>query len=171
MAPDEQGALSSANGGYREAWKDVYQVNLDSLFQLALLLTGDSQEAEANLTTVISGFDFSKQPGKDVLAVLQTAVAERSIGSAGASSSGGLAGARSMLQPGLLPVLHLERFPRVCFVLRMMLGYATSACAVMLGIEEGAVKRLLQVAVLQLHYSMHITEIKGRGPKGVLRRS
>jgi hypothetical protein len=171
MAPDEEVRLLSANGGYQEAWKDVYQVNLDALFQLALLLTGDSQEAEANVTTVISGIDLSKQPGKDALTVLQTAVAERSIGSVGASSPTGVAEALSLLQPGLLPVLQLERVPRVCFVLRMMLGYATSACAVMLGIEEGAVKRLLQVAVLQLHYSMHITEIKGRGPKGVLQRS
>ena len=73
-----------------------------------------------------------------------------------------------MLQPGLLPVLQLERFPRVCFVLRMLFGYATSACAGMLGIDEGSVKVLLQEALLQLHHarSIHIAETK-QGPGGV----
>ena len=67
-----------------------------------------------------------------------------------------------MLQPGLLPVLQLEPFPRVCFVLRTLFGYATSACAGMLGIDKGGVKVLLRVAVLQLHHagSMHIPETK-----------
>jgi hypothetical protein len=74
-----------------------------------------------------------------------------------------------MLQPGLLPVLQLERFPRVCFVLLMLVGYPTSACAGMLGIDEGGVKVLLRVAVLQLHHarSMHIAETK-QGPGGVM---
>jgi hypothetical protein len=129
---------------------------------MALLLTADSQEAEANLISVVSALDFSKQPEGDALAVIQTALARQSIESDGIISSAGVAGARSMLQPGLLPVLQLERFPRVCFVLRMLFGYANSACAVMLGIDEGAVKRLLRVAVLQLHHvcSMHIVEIR-----------
>jgi hypothetical protein len=160
MAPYKEVTLFSSSGGYRETWKDVCQANLDSLFQLALLLTGDSEEAEANLGTVIRGLDFSKEPDENALAVLQTAVAQRSIGIDGAISSAGVAGARSMLQPGLLPVLQLERFPRVCFVLRMLLGYATSSVAAMLGLDKGAVKRLLEVAVLQLHHTIHITEIK-----------
>jgi hypothetical protein len=143
----------------------VFQANLDALFQMALLLTADSQEAEANLTTVISALDFSKRPDKDALAVIETALARQSIESDGMISPAGAAGAQSMLQPGLLPVLQLERFPRVCFVLRMLLGYATSTCAGMLGIDEAGVKVSLRVAVFQLHHacSMHIAETE-QGP-------
>jgi hypothetical protein len=169
MALNEEVTMLSSKGGYQETWKDVFQANLDALFQLALLLTAGPQEAEANLATVMSTLDFSKQPDEDALAVIQAALARQSIGSGGIISSAGVAGARSMLQPGLLPVLQLERFPRVCFVLRMLFGYATSACAGMLGIDEGGVKVLLRVAVLQLHHarSMHIAETK-EGPGGVM---
>jgi hypothetical protein len=155
-----EATASPFSSGYEKTWKDVFQTNLDALFQLALLLTADSREAEANLATVVSTLDFSKQPDEDALAVLQTAVAQQSIESRGAIFSAGTVEARSMLQPGLLPVLQLERFPRVCFVLRMLLGYATSACAGMLGIEEDGVKVLLRAAVLQLHHarSMHIAD-------------
>lgn len=160
MALYEDVTMLSSKGGYQETWKDVFQANLDALFQLALLLTADPQEAEANLETVITNLDFSKQPDDDALAVLQTAVARQSIGSGGAISSNGVAKARSMLQPGLLPVLRLERLHRVCFVLRMLVGFATSACARMPGIEEGGVRVLLRVAVLQLRHacSMHFAE-------------
>jgi hypothetical protein len=148
MALNEKATMLSSEGGYRATWKDVFQTNLDALFQVALLLTADPQEAEANLATVISTLDFSKQPDEDALAVIQAALARLSIESGGIISSVGGAEARSMLQPGLLPVLQLERSSRVCFVLRMLFGYATSVCAGMLGIDEGGVKVLLQVAVL-----------------------
>jgi hypothetical protein len=159
---EELTMLASTNGGYQERWKERFQANLDALFELALLLTADPQEAEANLAAAVNTLDFSKQPDEDAFAVLQTALARQSIGSGGAISSAGAAEARSMLQPGLLPVLQLERAPRVCFVLRMLFGYATSACAGMLGVDEGGVKLLLRVAVLQLHHahSMHIPETR-----------
>jgi hypothetical protein len=160
MALNEEAMMLSSKGGYQDTWKDVFQANLDPLFELALLLTADPQKAETNLAGIINTLDFSKQPDEDVLAVLQTAVARQSVGSGGGISSAGAAEARSMLQPGLLPVLQLERPSRVCFVLRMLLGYATSACAGILGIDEGGVKLLLRVAVLQLHHarSMHVAE-------------
>ena len=165
MALYEDVTMLSSSGGYQATWKDVFQANLDTLFQLALLLTAEPQEAEANLTGVINALDFSKQPDEDALAVLQTAVAQQSIGSGGVISSAGAAEARSMLQPGLLPILQLERSARVCFVLRMLFGYATSACAGRLGIDEGAMKLLLRGAVLQLHHarSGHIAKTK-QGP-------
>jgi hypothetical protein len=153
MTLNEEATMLPSKGGYQETWKDVFQANLDALFQLALLLTADSQEAEANLVTVISTIDFSKQTDKDALAVIQGALVRQSIGSGGIISLAGAAGARSMLQSGLLPVLQLERLPRVCFVLRMLFGYATSACARILGIDECGVRVLLGVAVLQLHLS------------------
>ena len=153
MVLNEEATELSSKGGYQETWKDVFQATLDALFQMALLLTADSQEAEANLATVISTLDLSKRPDKDALTVIQTALVRQSIGSGGIVSPAGVVEARSMLQPGLLPVLQLERFPRVCFVLRMLFGYATSACAEMLGIDEGGVKVLLRAAVLQLHHA------------------
>ena len=160
MALNEDATTLSSKSGYQETWKEVFQANLDALFQMALLLTADSQEAEANLATVISALDFSKQPDEGAFAVIQTALARQSIGSGGIISSTGVTKARSMLQSGLLPVLQLERIPRVCFVLRMLFGYATSACAGMLGIDEDGVKLLLRVAALQLHKacSIHIAD-------------
>jgi hypothetical protein len=136
---------------YQETWKDVFQANLSALFQIALLLTADSHEAEANLATVIRKLDFSKEIDEDALAVIHAALARKIIGGGGITSLSGAAEARSMLQPGLLPVLQLERLPRVCFVLRMLVGFDTSTCARMLGIDEGGVKVSLRVAVLQLH--------------------
>jgi hypothetical protein len=125
MALHEEVTMLSSKSGYQATWEDVFQANLDALFQVALLLTADPQEAEANLTCVINALDFSKQPDENALAILQTAVAQQSLGSGGAMSSAGVAQARSMLQPGLRPILQLERSSRVCFVLRMLLGYAT----------------------------------------------
>src|ERR1700731_3883937 len=97
MALNEAAAMWSFKGGYQETWKDVCQANLDALFQMALLLTVDSQVAEANLATVISALDFSKRPDDDALAVIQTALARQSIASRGITSSAGVGGARSML--------------------------------------------------------------------------
>ena len=50
MALHEDVTMLSSKGGYQATWKDVFQANLDALFQLALLLTAEPQEAEANLT-------------------------------------------------------------------------------------------------------------------------
>jgi len=153
MALNENVTVLSFKGGHQETWSDLFQTNLAALFQQALLLTADSQAAEANLAAVINTLDLSKQPDDDALAVVRVALARQSIEGCGIISSAGVAGARSMLQPGLLPVLQLERSPRVCFVLRLLFGYATSACAGMLGIDEGGVKVLLRAAVLQLHHA------------------
>jgi hypothetical protein len=155
-------ATTSSSDGYQKAWKDVLQRNLDALFQLALLLTADPQEAEDNLAAIVSTLDLSEHPDGDALAVIQAALVSHSIRSRGIISAAGVAGTRSMLQPALLPVLQLEHFSRICFVLRALFGYATSACARMLDIDEGDVRVLLRVAVLQLHHacSLHITETR-----------
>ena len=65
--------------------------------------------------------------------------------------------ARFMLQPGLLPVFQVERSPRICFVLRMLLGYTTAACAQMLGTEESGIRILFQMAVIQLQQKVAAT--------------
>jgi hypothetical protein len=159
MALNSEATMSSSDE-YQKTWKDVLQTNLDALFQLALLLTADPQEAEDNLAAIISTLDLSKQPDGDALTVIQAALVRHSIRSSGIVSAAGFAGTRSMLQPGLLPVLQVEHFSRICFVLRTLFGYATSVCARMLGIDEGDVRVLLRIAVLQLHdaCSLHITQ-------------
>jgi hypothetical protein len=139
-----------------QTWKDLFQANLDALFEMALLLTADPQEAEVTLTRVIDTVDMSRQPGERGLAILQAAVAQQSIKGSGAIASGGVEEARSMIQSGLRPVVQLERVPRACFVLRIMFGYATATCARMLGVEEGAVKVLLRIAILQLHHARFV---------------
>ena len=153
MALNENVTVLSSKGGRQETWSDLFQTNLAALFQQALLLTADSQAAEANLAAVINTLDLSKQPDDDALAVVQVALARQSIEGCGIISSAGVAGARSLLQPGLLPVLQLERSRRVCFVLRMLFGYPTLDCAAMLGIDEGGVKVSLRAAVLQLQHA------------------
>jgi hypothetical protein len=155
-----EATMSPFSGGYEKAWTDVFRTNLPELFQLALLLTADSHEAEAILSTVIRTLDFSKQPDEDALAVLQTAVAQQSIGSGGAVSWVGTVEGRSILQTGLRSVLQLERLPRVCFVLRMLLGYGLSTCAGMLGIDQDGVKVLIRVAFLQLHHAALSTSLR-----------
>jgi hypothetical protein len=142
-------AMPPSKGRHQETWKDLFQANLDSLFELALLLTSDAREAEANLATVINDLDLSKHPDEDGLAFLQAAVARQSIASGEAISTVRVAEARSIIQPGLGPVLQLEHFPRICFVLWMTFGYATTVCAGMLGIDQGGVRALLQTAILE----------------------
>ena len=55
-----------------------------------------------------------------------------------------------MLQSGLWPVLELECPPRVCFVLRVLLGYTISSCSRMMNLEESTVRDLLQTGAIQL---------------------
>ena len=57
---------------------------------------------------------------------------------------------RSVLQPGLWPVIQIERYPRICFVLGILRGYAAACCARILGVEECAMRTLLQTAIMQL---------------------
>src|SRR5260370_35472027 len=80
MALNEEVTMLSSKGGCQETWKDVLQANLDALFQLALLLTADPQEAEANLATAISTLAFSNEPDEDVLAAIHASLARTRIG-------------------------------------------------------------------------------------------
>lgn len=130
-------------------WKEFFGTNLNALFQIALLLSADPEIAEASLLGAINDIDPSQLPREDELAVVQTAVCKRSIGSESVSE-GAITKARTVLQRRLWPILQLESSPRACFVLRMLVGCGISSCAQMLGIEEGRVRGFLRVAVLQL---------------------
>ena len=132
-------------------WRAFFEAHWDALFQTALLLSADLDEAEANIAATIDAVDLSKPPAELDLSILQEKLARRTIQTALASPCPKVSEARSLLQAGLQPVLQIEKFPRVCFVLRTLLGYATSSCAQMLGIEETAVRTLLRIAILQLN--------------------
>lgn len=58
--------------------------------------------------------------------------------------------ARPLLQPGLRSVVQIDRLPRICFVLRLLLGYTTEACADALDLDESEVPVLLAEAAMQL---------------------
>jgi hypothetical protein len=135
----------------QEAWMGLLKTNCDALFQIALLLSADPETAEASIVAGIDSLDMSGPPEKEQLAILQKAVAMRAIEGGHMIGSPDSAEARSILQTGLWPVLQIDRFPRACFVLRMLLGYATSSCGQMLGIDDGAVRTFVRIAIMQLH--------------------
>jgi hypothetical protein len=136
---------------HHQTWRTLFQANIDALFELALVLTADPHEAELTLAGAINTMDMSTHPDENGFKMLQTAVARRSIENGGDVSPIAVADACSMLRPGLRPLLQVERVARVCFVLRMIFGYATFTCARMLGVDPGGIRVLLRVAILQLH--------------------
>jgi hypothetical protein len=133
-----------------QGWRDFFKANCNFVFQTALLLTADATVAEAAVAESIDSLDISGPAEPRNLADWEKAVVVRSIETSRLSSSTANSATRSMLQPGLLPVIQIERFPRICFVLRMLLGYSTALCAQMLGVEESHVRILFEMAALQL---------------------
>jgi hypothetical protein len=146
----------------QEAWTGLLKTNCDALFQIALLLSADPETAEASIVAGIDSVDMSAPPQTEQLAILQKVVALQAIEAGRALATPDIAEARSILQSGLWPVLQIDRFPRACFVLRMLLGYATSSCGQMLGIDDSAVRTFLRIAIMQLHRA-----VMGSDPAGV----
>jgi hypothetical protein len=136
--------------GCEEKWRDFFKLNCNALFQTALLLTADPVAAEAALTKSIDELDMSRSPEQVSFAAWEELVVMRSIEMQQVSSSGADSTARLMLQPGLVPVIQIDRWPRICFVMRKLLGYTTALCAQMLGMEESGIRILFQTAVVQL---------------------
>lgn len=133
-----------------QAWKSFLQLHCNSMFQTALLLSADADVAEAALADSIGDLDLSKPPEKHSLAIWERAVMTRSIGARELASSAEGLMVRSMLQSGLWPVIELERYPRICFVLHVLLGYGAVFCAQMLGIAESEIQTQLEKALTQL---------------------
>ncbi len=133
------------------AWRGFFRDHCDALFQMALLLSADPDTAEAILATALEDIDTSVPPKADDLGILQKTIVIKIVHDAGSVSAASVSNAGSMLQRGLRPILQLERFPRVCFVLRFLLGYGTSSCAQMMGVEEAGVKALLHLGLIQFH--------------------
>jgi hypothetical protein len=123
------------------------------MFQVALLLSADVYTAEDALLSSIDELEIGRAPRQRDLAAWQHAVAARSIATRTTEKSGVDMRYRSMLQPGLWPVMQIERLPRTCFVLRFFLGYSRRVCARMLGIEESKIETLLHTAIETLQPS------------------
>jgi len=134
----------------KQQWRDFVKAHCDEVFQTALLLTADATAAEAAVTRSIDSLDISSAPEHADLAAWEKAVVVRSLETSQPPSPTPNSTTRSMLQPGLPRVIQIERLPRICFVLRMLLGYSTPLCAQILGVEESEIRMLFQMAALQL---------------------
>jgi hypothetical protein len=139
-------AQLDTNSSERE-WIEFLELSSNAMFQVALLLSGDVYTAEAALLNSIDDLEIRRAPRQGDLAAWQHAVVARSIATRTTEESGGDLLYRSMLQPGLWPVMQIERLPRTCFVLRLLLGYPRPVCAQLLGIEESKIESLLQTAI------------------------
>ena len=139
-------AQLDTNSSERE-WIEFLELNSNAMFQVALLLSADVYTAEAALLNSIDELQIRRAPRQGDLAAWQHAVVARSIATRTTEKSGVDLLYRSMLQPGLWPVMQIERLPRTCFVLRLLLGYPRPVCAQLLGIEESKIEALLQTAI------------------------
>ena len=149
--------MQSSNGGRSQAqldtnssereWIEFLELNSNAMFQVALLLSADVYTAEAALLNSIDELEIRRTPRQEDLAAWQHAVVARSIATRTTEKSGVDLLYRSMLQPGLWPVMQIERLPRTCFVLRLLLGYPRPVCAQLLGIEESKIETLLETAI------------------------
>ncbi len=150
-------ATGRRDAGNSLTWADVFASNLDRLFQTALLLVADPDEAENTLRKAIGDLDMSKPPAQDAIATVTRYIVVNSVPIKKPLSSVPITTVRRMLHPALSPILRLTNAPRVCFVLLILLGYATSSCAQILGLEEHVVRMLLHLALLQLRSAVMIT--------------
>ena len=145
-------AQLEANRSERE-WIDFLELNSNAMFQLALLLSADAYTAEVSLLNSIDELELTRPPRYGDFAAWQHAVVVRSIATPAKEKPGVDLLYRSTLQPGLWPVMQIERRPRTCFVLRLLLGYARPVCAQLLGIAQSKIERLLQTAIHMLRHS------------------
>lgn len=151
--------MQSSNGGRSQVqldtnssereWMEFLELNSNAMFQVAMLLSADVYTAEAALLNSIDELEIRRAPLQGDLADWQHAVVARSIATRTTEKSGVDLLYRSMLQPGLWPVMQIERLPRTCFVLHLLLGYPRPACAQLLGIEESKIETLLQTAIVR----------------------
>ena len=135
--------------GYEEEWKDFVTTNGRRMFQIALLLCGGAIPAENSVIASVEDFDLSMPPANDGLAFWEGAIETRSMSNADLAPAADSV-ALSMLQPGLWPVMQIVGRSRICFVLRMLLGYATPRCAQILNVGDCETRALLAKAAQQL---------------------
>lgn len=132
-------------------WMAFIRANCAALFQTALLLSADAEIAESAMLAAFASVDISRPPAPDEFVLLQRAVATQTLKRIKSNLEATSANACSLLQAGLRPVLQLEQVPRICFVLCLLLGYNTSSCAQILGLQEETVREHLRRATSELH--------------------
>ena len=136
-------------------WKSLLEANLDRLFQTALLLTADPCRAELALTQAIEHFDLSAPPSPDAIKRIELEIVFHGFQAGPPPSPALTARTRTMIQPGLWPILQLPPDLRACFVLIVMLRCRSSVCASLAysKTDDGTVGRWLHSAVLAFHRS------------------
>ena len=153
MASNQNGLSRTAKLRYeqnRRSWKALVKANLNALFQTALLLSEDPEIAESAVLAALGAIDVCEPTAPDQASLLQRAVAAQTLKQAKANSKAKSSDARSLLQADLWPVLQIEKLPRACFVLCLLLGYTGASCARTLEIEESRVRKFLGLAAVQL---------------------
>ncbi len=132
-------------------WKSFVAKNSKAIFQTALLLTANPQGAEAALIAGIDELDVSRQPEAEDLLIWEEAIVKLSVGIPPVlSTEEDSSFTCALLQPGLQPVMQLDRLARICFVLQILLSYTTEASADILGIEESEALALAAEAAAKL---------------------
>jgi hypothetical protein len=149
-ANERQGQMYRLECTPQQSWVAVLKANCNSFFQTALLLSADPKIAEAAVVAVVGELDMLFPPNEEDIGELHKTVAVNTIRRLGSQDSINTSQAQSILQRGLWPLLEVEQFPRICFVLGKLLGFAMSSCAQILGVEEVDVRALLQLALVQL---------------------
>jgi hypothetical protein len=143
---------SYSNPKNGRAWMAFISVNCAALFQTALLLAADVEIAESAILAAVVKVDISRLPGSDELFFLQRTVATETLKRIRSNLEPASENASPFVQTGLRRVLRLEQSARICFVLRILLGYSSSSCAKTLGLQEETVSALLSVATGELHH-------------------
>jgi hypothetical protein len=152
ITPQSAGPPSSRSAPAEDGrgWTAFITANGAALFQTALLLAADAEIAESGMLAAVASLDISRPPSPDRLSALQRAVATQTLTRIRFNLAATSANVHSLLQAGLRPILQLEQLPRICFVLCLLLGYTTSSCAQILGIQEETVRELLHAAAREL---------------------
>lgn len=132
-------------------WESFVDENSRAMFQTALLLALNPQQAADVLIASIGSLDVSRQPRLDDFRTWERAVVKLTVETGLAPSTKECVSlARPLLQPGLRPLTRISQLPRISFILRLLLGYSVGACARILGIEESEIPPLVAEAATQL---------------------
>jgi hypothetical protein len=127
------------------------RIGVAAHFRTALLISADPSTAEKVLASSIAECDAVNLRHDSGRRIWRDTVVARSVEASAPFpvAMGGLVAA--YLPPGLRPVAFIDTQPRICFVLRLLLGYSKAACAGMMRIRESEVGPLLANALVQLH--------------------
>jgi DNA-directed RNA polymerase specialized sigma24 family protein len=133
-----------------DEWIRFILDNCSAMFRIALLLTADPLAGETALVESLEGLDLTTSPSIYSIEAWQKSTVTRCLRlpEKRLGPTSGLA--ESMLQPGLRLIARIDRLPRVCFVLRLLLGYTPRECAQLLHLGESELRVLLRMAVTQL---------------------